>query len=99
MNGIALYINKKDNVATVFMNDVKTGQYILVKDRSGETKEFKVNQPIPYGHKIAVKSIPVGTPVIKYGEQIGIATKDIQPGDHVHIFNLESTRGRGDLKL
>ncbi len=32
----------------------------------------------------------------KYGQVIGRATKDIEAGGHVHVHNLESTRGRGD---
>jgi altronate dehydratase small subunit len=35
--------------------------------------------------------------VRKYGEDIGLATVKINPGDHVHTHNIESQRGRGDL--
>ena len=34
--------------------------------------------------------------VRKYGEIIGLATKDIQQGEYVHVHNIESCRGRGD---
>jgi len=51
---------------------------------------------IPYGHKIALTDIPKGEAIVKYGEQIGIATTDIRAGQHVHVHNVESTRGRGD---
>jgi altronate hydrolase len=40
------------------------------------------------GHKIALSPIPEGSPVIKYGQTIGFATRDISPGDHVHTHNL-----------
>ena len=33
---------------------------------------------------------------MKYGEEIGMASSDIQKGEHVHIHNLESMRARGD---
>ena len=36
--------------------------------------------------------------VLKYGESIGKATKNISKGEHVHIQNVESNRGRGDRK-
>jgi len=36
---------------------------------------------------------------VKYGEPIGIATRDIRSGQHVHVHNLESARGRGDKEL
>lgn len=53
--------------------------------------------PIPYGHKIALVAVARGASIIKYGQVIGRATADIAPGDHVHVHNLESLRGRGDL--
>lgn len=55
-----------------------------------------VSERIPFGHKFALRLIKTGEPVIKYGETIGLATKDILPGQHVHVHNLESCRGRGD---
>lgn len=33
---------------------------------------------VPYGHKIAVRDIKKGELINKYGEEIGIATKDIK---------------------
>jgi len=38
-----------------------------------------------------------GEPVIKYGSPIGLATVEIAEGQHVHVHNVASTRGRGDL--
>ncbi|MFT4012674.1 MAG: altronate dehydratase family protein [Paracoccus sp. (in: a-proteobacteria)] len=43
---------------------------------------------IPSGHKIALRPIAAGEPVLKYGQVIGIATAAIAPGDHVHLHNL-----------
>lgn len=37
--------------------------------------------------------------VIKYGEIIGKASVEIRKGQHVHVHNLESLRGRGDLEV
>ncbi len=52
---------------------------------------------IPFGFKMAVTGIARGAQVIKYGESIGIASRDISPGQLVHIHNIEGARGRGDL--
>lgn len=49
-----------------------------------------LNRAVPPGHKIAVVAIPAGAHVIKYGYSIGVATRDIAPGDHVHSHNLQS---------
>jgi len=43
---------------------------------------------IPAGHKVAVRAVAAGGPVHKYGEVIGMARRDIAPGEHVHLHNL-----------
>ncbi|SDD41363.1 altronate hydrolase [Sanguibacter gelidistatuariae] len=43
---------------------------------------------IPRGHKVAMRSITTGTQVRKYGQSIGVATRDIVAGEHVHSHNL-----------
>ncbi|TWU01615.1 Altronate dehydratase [Neorhodopirellula pilleata] len=45
-------------------------------------------QAIPAGHKIALRSVAIGDPVLKYGSPIGVATEAISVGDHVHSHNL-----------
>ena len=44
----------------------------------------------------ALKPIHKGELIIKYGEEIGMASADIVKGEYVHVHNLESMRGRGD---
>jgi len=43
---------------------------------------------IPAGHKLALRAIPAGGLVRKYGQVIGMALSDIQPGELVHVHNL-----------
>ncbi len=43
---------------------------------------------IPAGHKIAVRPIAKGHPARRYNQIIGFATRDIQPGEQVHVHNL-----------
>ena len=45
---------------------------------------------IPMGHKVALRDIKKGEPVIKYGFPIGEATEDIPAGGHVHSHNLHT---------
>ncbi len=51
---------------------------------------------IPAGHKIAVRPIAEDEPIIKYGLPIGMATRAIAAGEHVHTHNLR-TRLAGEL--
>jgi altronate dehydratase small subunit len=91
----AVILNSKDNVATSLAN-LKAGE-LLELEVSGEPRTIKLTGDIPFGHKFSISQIKLNSPVIKYGEVIGIATTDIEPGNYVHIHNLASTRGRGDI--
>ena len=42
---------------------------------------------IPRGHKMATAKIAKGEPILKFGQIIGFAGEDIEPGQHVHTHN------------
>ena len=42
------------------------------------------------GHKYALYDIAKGENIIKYGQPIGHATKDLKKGDHVHSHNMKT---------
>lgn len=46
-------------------------------------------EDIPSGHKVARRDIASGAPVLKYGQVIGIASRAIRAGEHVHTHNVE----------
>jgi altronate dehydratase len=87
-----LVISDRDNVATA-LEALEPGQSLDVR---GST--VTVRDAIPRGHKIALAPIAAGDAVVKYGSPIGLASADIRAGAHVHIHNLSSSRGRGDLE-
>jgi altronate dehydratase len=87
----ALVISASDNVATA-LESLEAGATIRVGDLS-----VGIVDAIPRGHKIAIRAIPAGQAVVKYGSPIGTALADIPAGAHVHVHNLASGRGRGDL--
>jgi altronate hydrolase len=43
---------------------------------------------VPPGHKVATRAIRKGSPVKRYNQVIGFASRDIAPGEHVHLNNL-----------
>lgn len=90
----AILIDRKDNVATA-LSQLQKGDSVEV-GIDEYTLDTKLLQDIPFGHKYALKDIRQGEAVIKYGEAIGLATKQIQEGEHVHVHNVESQKGRGD---
>lgn len=89
-------IDREDNVGTAVGEPIQAGETVGTDGRITD-KTVLARADIPYGHKIALADIARGAPVIKYGLSIGSATADIKAGDHVHIHNVESNRGRGDL--
>lgn len=78
-----LHIEEGDNVVNA-LSPLEPGQIVEV-----EGLRVIVRSHIPIGHKMSIKNIPKGNPVVKYGEIIGYASIDIQIGDHVHIENVE----------
>jgi altronate hydrolase len=79
-----LVISDRDNVATA-LQPLQAGQTV---DAGGDA--VTVIEPIASGHKVALRRINVGEPVIKYGSPIGTATVVIEPGAHVHTQNVAS---------
>jgi altronate dehydratase small subunit len=84
-------LHPRDNVATA-LADIPAGEAVQTADARVTAAE-----PIPFGHKLALRRIAAGEEVLKYGEVIGRAQSDIAAGGLVHVHNLESQRGRGDL--
>lgn len=80
----AILLHGDDNVCIATRNlpaaaDVHSGRHTVTT--SGQ---------VGMGHKIAVRDIPKGARVIRYGQTIGFATVPIQPGDWVHTHNMEA---------
>lgn len=90
----ALMVDEKDHVATA-LKDIQAGEVIHYRNKN-EMESLTAQDLIPFGHKIALQDLPLGTHVRKYGEVIGRATVDIVQGQHVHVHNVEGIRGRGD---
>ena len=88
----ALVISDRDNVATA-LQPLDAGRILEIGGVS-----VTVREAIPSGHKVAIRAIAAGEPVVKYGSPIGTATADIAAGAHVHTHNVASGRGRGDLQ-
>lgn len=88
MNRRLLVMNGKDNVGVV-----------LERADSGDTCTFRndtieIIEPIEFAHKVALSDIPEKGNVVKYGENIGYALKDIQKGQWVHVHNMGCDRGK-----
>lgn len=92
----ALKINPRDNCA-VLLTDVKKGDPVEVRTDEGVSR-IDARCAIALGHKIALASLAVDQPIIKYGEEIGRAQAPIEAGDWIHLHNVYCRRGHETQK-
>lgn len=91
MHWDAIALDPADDVA-VALRDVAAGP---VRVRQGDRlREIVARAPIALGHKFALRALAAGDTVRKYGQPIGAASAAIAAGEHVHVHNLQSLRGR-----
>src|SRR4029079_4248248 len=73
-----LVLNSADNIGVALVN----------LDVGAETPEgVRTVKRVPRGHKFALRPIGMGGGVVKFGQVIGFATKDIPAGVWVHEHN------------
>ena len=77
-------INDSDNTA-VALEDMAKGERIEL-----DGSVLTVRDDIGKGHKIALRDIPQGEAIIKYGFPIGHAVRDIYAGEHIHTHNIRT---------
>ena len=90
MNNL-IVLNKNDNVGV--------SQFIIPEKTKIEGHEISTIDPIPFGHKVCLKTIKKGDPIIKYDQIIGFALDEIKPGQHVHSHNLEFREFKREFKV
>jgi altronate dehydratase small subunit len=83
-----IYARSGDTVVTVTA-PASPGDLVTYQSE-GRQLQVTALADIPIYHKLAVAPAKKGDLVIKYGERIGVALCDIQPGEHVHTHNLGS---------
>ena len=79
-NAGAVRLHEDDNIAVV-MGGVSRGEEI-------PSFGAKAKNAVPRGHKAAIVPIRAGAQVVKYGQIIGVAERDIEAGEHVHVHNV-----------
>jgi len=69
-------------------DDVVIARRQLVAGTRLDDQNVTVSGLVPPGHKLAVRAVGKGHPVRRYNQIIGFATRDIRPGEHVHLHNM-----------
>ena len=78
-------VNARDNVAT--MLESGDGRLEIVGEAPGQ---ILAAERIEVNHKVALGAISTGQSIVKFGVPIGTATRDILPGEWVHLHNCGS---------
>ena len=82
MKGIR--IHPDDNVA-VALEDIRKGETLTL-----DSVSVTAIEDIARGHKMALRDIREGEPVVKYGNPIGLARADIPAGAWAHVHNVRT---------
>lgn len=88
-----IVLHREDSVAVARL-PLEPGQDIVAAGRA-----IAVRQPVPAGHKVAIRSAAPGDNVLRYGQVIGRASAPIEPGDHVHLHNLSFDEGSREYRF
>ncbi len=88
---LTIQLNTDDNVV-VAVGDLKAGTAI-------ENNGSVTQNAVPAGHKVATRPIGKEEYIYKYGQIIGVATMDIQPGEHVHTHNVDISEYSRDYAI
>jgi altronate dehydratase small subunit len=91
----AIVLNPADNVATL-LDPGRSGEPCTLQGEA--TGQVILLQDVPFGHKICITDTRQSDNVLKYGQVIGRASQALRVGEHTHVHNIESARGRGDLE-
>jgi hypothetical protein len=89
---LAFLAHRQDDLVAVAVRDVDAGTVQYASLDAATRHEIEVLEPIKLGHKVALVAITEGSPVIEYGQQIGVAKADIAVGALVHVNNIRSAR-------
>ncbi|TDL76562.1 flagellar biosynthesis protein FlgA [Palleronia sediminis] len=82
-----------DNVGVVVVEGLTAGTDMLcVVTHDDSSFRLTAKADVPIGHKVALSDLKAGDTAIKYGEDIGRITADVEKGGHVHTHNCKTKR-------
>lgn len=84
----AFQVQASDNVGTL-LGEAPAGAVLTIVGPAGK-RELAAREMIALGHKIALAPIGEGQPITKFGIVIGVAMRQIEPGEWVHLHNCRS---------
>ena len=62
-----------------------------------ESITVDLKEPVPLGHKFALRDIAEGDEVLEYGVRVAVASRPIVAGEYVHVHNVRSIRWQSSV--
>lgn len=88
-----LLLHPADNVA-VARTALAAGRRCVLR-----SADIVCADAIAPGHKIAIRAIAEGEPIVKFGQPIGVAATAIAPGAWVHVHNVALARAAQEYEF
>jgi altronate hydrolase len=83
LSDYAVHLRPQDNIA-VARRAIPAGTELAV-----DGSLVKLPAAIKMGHKFAVRPVKEGDAISKFGQVIGFASRNLAPGEHVHVHNVK----------
>lgn len=81
------------------LDDVGVARRRIAKGEAAGHGGLVAQDLIGRGHKIALRAIRSGEEVHKFGQVIGVATCDIDAGQHIHLHNLQMVPSEHEYQM
>lgn len=85
----SLMINPQDSVVCI-LEDGQKGDTVQPPGTAAVT----LLEDVEFAHKVCIRDLHTGDPVIKYGEEIGFMLRDAPCGTWIHNHNMGCDRGK-----
>lgn len=81
-----IILHPSDTCGTL-LGDAGSGDRLIP---AGGGEPLQARGRIAYGHKVALRDAPAGSPVVKHGFPIGRLSASVRAGEHLHVHNIAS---------
>lgn len=89
---VAVLVHNEGDHVGVAVTDLAPGEVLAGWLDSQRREQIAVNEPVMFGHKVALVDLASGADVTEYGVRIAVTRNAISRGDLVHTHNVRSAR-------
>ena len=87
-------LNKYLSITPEIENALKEGKPVVALESTILSHGMPYPENVEFAHKVLIRDLKAGDPVIKYGEEIGYMLVDAPKGTWIHNHNMGCDRGK-----